>query len=288
MMKLKFITVVFFLLPFLSFGQDDLLDELNESASKEKNYTSAAFKSLKVVNFETTKLISKREFFFVVAHRFGSVENGFDDFFGLDNANTRIQFIYGISDGFNVGISRSGFEETYDAHIKYRIARQVIGGFPVSISGYNLIAVNTELDSDVFQGLDFNDRLRYTSQIIISRKFNENLSLLVSPTFFQDNFVANDDQDNAQFAVGLGGRYKLTKRFSINLDYGIHLNRANSSQFRNALAIGVDIETGGHVFQLHFSNAQGIFENAFLGQAGGNFFDGDFFFGFNLNRSFSF
>ena len=273
---------------FLSNAQDDLLDELDASVKDEKNYASAAFKSLKVVNFETTKLIGKRQFFFVVAHRFGSVRNGFDDFFGLDNANTRIQFIYGISDGFNVGVSRSGFEETYDAHIKYRIARQVVNGFPFSISGYNLIAVNTELDADVFEGLNFNDRLRYTSQIIVSRKFSKSLSLLVAPTFFHDNFVQNDDQDNAQFAVGLGGRYKFSKRFSFNVDYGIHLNRADSSQFNNSFAIGVDIETGGHVFQLHFSNAQGIFENAFLGQASGDFFDGDFFFGFNLNRSFSF
>ncbi|NAS30300.1 hypothetical protein GTQ40_04905 [Flavobacteriaceae bacterium R38] len=288
MKKCKHFVFLLFLIPFLNFAQDDLLDELNEETSDVPNYETAAFKGLKIVNFESTKLVAKREFFFNVQHRFGSVRNGFDDFFGLDDANTRIQFIYGISDGLNVGVSRSSIGQTYDAHVKYRIARQKVGGFPFTIAGYNLIAVNTELDSDVFPGLEFNDRLSYTSQLLISRKFTDALSLEVIPTFFHDNFVTNDDQDNAQFLLGAGGRYKLTKRFSINIDYGIHFNRADSSQFENPLSVGVDIETGGHVFQLIFSNAQGITENQFLGQANGDFFDGDFFFGFNLSRVFNF
>jgi len=288
MKKIKKLAYLLCLIPFLSFAQDDLLDELDATVADEPNYQTAAFKGLKIVNFESTKLIAKREFYFNVEHRFGSVSNGFEDFFGLDDANTRIQFIYGISDGLNVGVSRSSIGQTYDAHIKYRIARQRVDGFPFTIAGYNLIAVNTELDSDVFEGLEFNDRLSYTSQLLISRKFTENFSFQIIPTFFHDNFVSNDDQDNAQVLLGFGGRYKLTKRFSINLDYGIHFNRADSSQFENPLSIGVDIETGGHVFQLIFSNAQGITENQFLGQANGDFFDGDFFFGFNLSRVFNF
>ena len=106
------------------------------------------------------------------------------------------------------------------------------------------------------------------------------------PTVFHDNYVQVNDQDNTQYALGLGGRYKLTKRWSINVDYGWHLNRSDNSPFKNPLSIGFDLETGGHVFQMHFTNAQGMNTNTFLGQATGDWGDGDFFFGFNLSRVF--
>jgi hypothetical protein len=120
----------------------------------------------------------------------------------------------------------------------------------------------------------------------MSRKINTNLSLELAPTFFHDNYVVVDAQSNSQFALGLGGRYKLTSRWSFNADYGWHLNRASNSPFKNPLSIGVDLETGGHVFQMHFSNAQAMNTNGFLGQSTGNWSDGDIYFGFNLSRTF--
>ncbi|GAA0729809.1 DUF5777 family beta-barrel protein [Aquimarina litoralis] len=282
---MKKLILILLLFPYTLLAQDDLLNEL-ESDIQEDNYVSSTFKGLKIVNFESTKLVNKRNLFFIVAHRFGSVENGIDDFFGLDQAVTQLKFIYGISDAVNIGIARSSFQKTYGGHIKYRLFRQKKNGFPLTIVGYNLLTINTGLEKDQLPKLEFNNRLSYVSQVLIARKFGKRLSLELAPSYLHENFVRFDDQDNSQFIMGVGGRYKLTKRFSLNVDYGYHLNRSSSSAFKNPLSIGVDIETGGHVFQLHFTNAQPMFENGFLGQASGDWGDGDFFFGFNLSRVF--
>ncbi|MDT0558162.1 DUF5777 family beta-barrel protein [Ichthyenterobacterium sp. W332] len=282
---MKHFICILFCLPFVLYSQDDLLSEIDTDSIIENNI-SAVFKGLKIVNFESTKLVAKKELTFVVAHRFGSLENGFDTFFGLDDAVTRLNFIYGISDNFNVSISRSSFQKIYESSIKYKLVTQKTNGFPVTLVGYNSILINTALDQNNLPKLEFKHRLGYTAQLLISRKINKNLSLELAPTFFHDNFVAIDSQDNSQFAIGFGGRHKLSKRWSLNIDYGFHLNRASDSPFKNPLSIGFDLETGGHVFQLHFTNAQGMNTNTFLGQSSGDWSDGDIFFGFNLSRVF--
>lgn len=294
---MKKITLLLFLFPIVLFSQDDLLDELENDAVIDQTVT-AAFKGLKVVNFESTKLASKKDLYFVVSHRFGTVKNGFDDLFGLDNAVTQLKFIYGVNDWLNIGAARSSLLKKYGVHAKYRVLRQVDGGFPFNIVGYNLVTVNTALDKNLLPKLEFSDRLTYTTQAIISRKVSEKLSLLAAPTFIHENLATRStqtdengvtsvfDEDNNQFAVGIGGRYKLTTRWSINADYGIHLNRNSNSSFRNPLSIGVDLETGGHVFQMHFTNAQAMFEEGYIIQGQGDWGDGDFFFGFNLSRVF--
>ena len=274
------------LLPLGASGQDDLLDEIDKS--EETLPVSAAFKGLKIVNFESTKLLYKREFYFVVSHRFGSIKNGFDDFFGLDFANTRLHFLYGISDNFNVSLSRNSFNKTYDASLKYRLVTQN-DDFPVTVVGYSQTAINTLLEEAlILRPVDFSDRVSFTQQLLISKKVSDRLSLQLMPTYFYEGYTAYDPQDNSQFALGFGGRYKLSKRLSLNLDYGWHLNRASGSPFVNPLSIGVDIETGGHVFQLHFTNAQPTFESGFLGNATGDWGEGDIYFGFNLSRVFNF
>lgn len=283
MNKLLFVMCLFCSYSFMA--QDDLLDEI-DSDSIGRHYTLATFKALKIVNFESTKLVAKNEFTLVVAHRFGSIKNGIDTFFGLDDAVTRLNFIYGISDGFNIGISRSSYQKIYEGSLKYNILRQEENGFPFTIVGFNAILINTALDTDNLPKLEFKHRLGYTAQILVSRKMTEKLSLEMAPTFFHDNYVMIDSQDNSQFALGFGGRFKLSKRWSINADYGWHLNRASDSPFKNPLSIGVDLETGGHVFQMHFTNAQPMNTNTFLGQSTGDWSDGDIYFGFNLSRVF--
>lgn len=282
---MKKLICIFLLLPLSFFGQKDLLAELD--TVKVDGYKSAAFKGLKIVNFESTKMVSDKELYFVVSHRFGSVKTGFEDFFGLDQAVTRLNFIYGISDGINIGLSRSSFQKIYEGSLKLRLFREKKGGFPFTIVSSNNILVNTALDEVVLPGLEFDNRLGYTAQFLISKKVSESLSLQLMPTFFHDNYVAVNEQHNSQYVIGFGGRQKLTKRFSLNFDYGLHLNRAETSPFRNSLSVGVDIETGGHVFQLHFTNAQPMNTNGFLGQGTGDWGSGDFFFGFNLSRVFN-
>ena len=183
-----------------------------------------------------------------------------------------------------IGGARS--ELAYDFSVKYRLQEQIEDGFPVAIVGFNSLAINNTLKESLYPNMTFENRLIYVSQILVSRKFSENLSLELAPTFFHENFVANDMQDNSQFAIGIGGRYKISKRWSINADYAAHLNRASNSPFKNPLSVGVDLETGGHVFQMHFTSSQGIHEAGYLGQTTGDWTKGDVFFGFNLARVF--
>ncbi len=276
--------IVIFLLPLAVFSQDDLLDEIDSDI--EEDYKAAAFKGLKIVNFESTKMISKQELYFVVSHRFGSIETGFKDFFGLDQAVTRLNLIYGITDAINVGVSRSSFRKIYESSLKVRLLREKKGEFPFTIVSSSNILINTSLDDVILPGLEFKHRVGYTTQLLISKKFNKDFSLQLMPTFFHDNYVDINEQDNSQYVIGFGGRHKLSKRWSINFDYGAHLNRADTSPFKNPLSIGFDLETGGHVFQLHFTNAQPMNTNSFLGQATGDWGKGDIFFGFNLSRVF--
>ncbi|WP_264550395.1 DUF5777 family beta-barrel protein [Flavobacterium sp. N2820] len=288
-------SIMLFAVPLLMNAQDDLLSEIDTTATNET--VASAFKSLKIVNLESTKLAAKGDFYFIVAHRFGFVDKGFDDFFGLDNANTQLKFLYGVNDWLTVHIGRSGFQETYDLAAKYRLYAQKENGFPVTIVGFNSVAINSELKEEDFPKLQFENRLSYVAQVLISRKFSEKLSLEIAPSVFHENTLRDllDDnnalilpnpQDNTQFAIGLGGRYKLTNRWSVNVDYAAHLNRASQSNYKNPLSIGVDLETGGHVFQMHFTNAQAMHETGYLGQTVGDWSDGKIAFGFNLVRVF--
>ena len=268
----------------LTFAQDDLLSEIDIDTDIQTE-VSSVFKGLKVINFESTKMVPKRGFYFVVSHRFGSVKSGFKTLFGLDEAVTHLNFIYGVSDYFNLSASRTSNQKIYELASKVRLVNQT-NTHPVSVVVYTSILANTALNSDNLPQLEFNHRLSYVAQLLISRKFSEALSLQLSPTFFHDNYVANDEQHNSQYGLAVGGRYKLGKRWSINLEYGAHLNRAENSLYNNPFSVGFDVETGGHVFQLHFTNSQFMNTNGVFANSTGDWSDGDFYFGFNISRSF--
>jgi len=282
-MKFK---ILFFFLCFTYFGfaQDDLLSEIDVE-SESSTAVSSVFKGLKIINFESTKLVAKGGFYFVVSHRFGSVKNGFQNLFGLDEAVTHLNFIYGLTEGVNISASRSSNQKIYELASKFRIIKQS-ERFPFSLVGYTSVLANTALSTDNLPKLEFKHRLSYVAQLLISRKVNNKLSLQFTPTFFHDNYVANDFQDNSQFGLIFGGRYKIGKRWSFNLEYGAHLNRAKNSLYNNPLSLGFDLETGGHVFQLHFTNSQFMNANGVLGNSTGDWSEGDFYFGFNISRSF--
>ncbi len=279
---MKNFILLLFLFPLLTFSQTDLLSGVETPSAKEK--VTSAFKALKIVNLESTKLAAKRDLYFVVAHRFGSIKDGFEGFYGLDNANTQIKFIYGLTNGFNVSAARSEF--AYDFATKYMLFPQIKDGFPVTIAGFNSLSINNTLKESLYPKLQFKDRLTYVAQLLISRKFTEKLSLEIVPSFFHQNFVEDVDQSNTQYAIGFGGRYKFAKRWSLNMDYAAHLNRAPNSLYKNPLSIGFDLETGGHVFQMHFTSSQAIDEAGYLGRTTGDWAKGDIFFGFNLARVF--
>ena len=279
---MKKLILLLFLFPLLTYSQDDLLSGVEVPITKEK--VTSAFKALNIVNLESTKLAAKGDLYFVVAHRFGSIKDGFEGFYGLDNANTQIKFIYGLTPGINISAARSEF--AYDFATKYMLLPQIKDGFPVTIAGFNSLSINNTLKESLYPKLEFENRLTYVAQLLISRKFSEKLSLEIVPSFFHENFVLDPQQNNSQYAIGFGGRYKFAKRWSLNMDYAAHLNRASNSIYKNPLSIGFDLETGGHVFQMHFTSSQAIDEAGYLGRTTGDWTKGDVFFGFNLARVF--
>lgn len=266
------------------FAQDDLLDELETDATPQ-SFVSPAFKAMRIMNVQSTKVAAKGDFYLYVSHRFGSLEEGLTTFFGLDNANTRIQLVYGLFEGWQFGISRESLRETYAASTKVKLKSQT-ENFPVSLVGYGTLNINTQVRKDRFPFLTFDDRLSYTTQLLISRRFSNSFSLELAPSYVRHNLTLEANQKHDQFAMGVGGRLKISKRMSINMDYAYNFSRADNTVFKDPLTIGVDIETGGHVFQLLFSNAQSTNEPGFLSYAEGDWGDGDIFFGFNIVRVF--
>lgn len=280
MKKILISTCLF--LATIAYSQDDLLNSLDTNQTPD-NYSTATFKALQLVTLQTTKMPAKKEFYFVVSHRFGSVENGLDSFFGLDNATTKLGGIYGITDWLSVNVSRHTLNKMYETGIKYRMARQG-SNFPLDIVGYSVADINTFLEKKQYPGLEFKHRLAYVQQLLLSRKVNEKLSLELVPSFVHKNLYNPDIERDNQFSFGGGGRYKITKRLSVNLEYMHNFDKPKF--YKNPLSVGLDVETGGHVFQLLFTNSQAMSESGYLTNASGEWGKGNFFFGFNLYRVF--
>ncbi|MFC4476336.1 DUF5777 family beta-barrel protein [Flavobacterium chungangensis] len=266
----------------MAYSQDDLLKSL-DSTQTEESYSTATFKALQLVTLQTTKMPAKKEFYFVVSHRFGTVKDGFDSFFGLDNATTKLGGIYGVTDWLSVSLSRHTLNKMYETGLKYRVARQN-DNFPLDIVGYSVADINTFLEKDQYPGLEFKHRLTYVQQVLISRKISEKFSLELVPSFIHKNLYTPDIERDNQFSFGGGGRYKITKRLSVNLEYMHNFDKPDF--YKNPLSVGLDVETGGHVFQLIFTNSQSMSESGYLTNASGDWGKGDFFFGFNLYRVF--
>ncbi|MGH1388051.1 DUF5777 family beta-barrel protein [Kordia sp.] len=264
-------------------AQDDLLNEL-EKETQEVSFQQPAFKAMKIGNLQSTKVAGKKDLYLYVSHRFGSLKDGLTTFFGFDNANTKIQLVYGIFDGIQVGFSRESIRKTYATHVKVRLKGQS-NDFPVNIVGYATANSRTDLRKNQYPFLKFGDRMSYATQLLISRRFSNKFSFELAPTFVRQNLVLEPLQKHNQIALGAGTRMKLSKRMSINLDYVYNFSRYEKSIYSNPLTIGLDIETGGHVFQLLFSNAQSTNEPGFISNAEGKWFE-DVYFGFNIVRVF--
>lgn len=266
-----------------AFAQEDLLKDIDTIQTKNTEISPPAFKALQIVTGQSTKLTAKNEWYIVVAHRFGDISKGFKDFFGLDDASTKLGVIYGVTDNISLSLSRETNLKTFEGGAKYRLIKQN-ENFPVDIVGYNVMAVNTDLSKDNYPHLKFGDRLSYLTQALISRRFNENFSLQLTPSYVHKNLYEPMIEDKNQFLAGLGGRYKISKRISINAEYFVNFD--NHSFYKNPLSIGMDLETGGHVFQLLFSNSQLNSDIGYLTNASGKWEKGQIFFGFNLYRVF--
>ncbi|MDC8105462.1 MULTISPECIES: DUF5777 family beta-barrel protein [Chryseobacterium] len=266
----------------LAYSQEDLLKDIDTIKTNTEN-SQPAFKALQIVTGQSTKLAAKNEWYIVVAHRFGDISTGFKNFFGLDDASTKLGAIYGVTDWLSLNLSRETNQKTFEVGAKYKLLKQN-ENFPVDVVGYNVLALNTDLDKDNYPNLRFSDRLSYLTQALISRRFDDRLSLQLTPSYIHKNLYDQNIEDKNQFLTGLGGRYKISKRISVNAEYFVNFD--NHSFYKNPLSVGMDIETGGHVFQLVFSNSQLNSDIGYLSNAVGNWGKGHIYFGFNLYRVF--
>lgn len=266
----------------LAFAQEDLLKDI-DTIKTDQGVSQPAFKALQIVTGQSTKLTAKKEWYIVVAHRFGDVSKGFKDFFGLDDASTKLGVIYGITDNVSVSLSRETNLKTFEGAVKYRLAKQS-ENFPVEIVGYNVMATNTDLSTEMYPELRFSDRLSYLTQALISRRFSDKFSLQLTPSFVHKNLYEPTIENENQFLGGLGGRLKISKRMSLNAEYFVNFD--SHSYYKNPLSLGLDIETGGHIFQLLFTNSQLNSDIGYLTNATGKWGKGQIFFGFNLYRVF--
>lgn len=296
MYKNPFVLLVCLLIAAGAAAQDvdlfKLMDEDSEKADKNRtDYTTATFKTTRLINGHSIENAGKGILDLKVSHRFGTLNKGAYEWFGLDNATMRIGLDYGISDRFMVGFGRSTFEKQYDGFFKYKLLRQSKGkkNMPVSVGFLASIMLKTlkPVAEGIKDSTHFSDKLFYAYQLIIARKFSESTSLQIVPTVVHHNLVAGANDPNDAIAIGFGGRQKLTKRLSINAEYYYVLPDYKLPGTHNSLSMGVDIETGGHVFQLHFTNSTGMSERSFIAETTGQWGKGDIHFGFNISRVFN-
>jgi hypothetical protein len=270
-------------------AQQDLLQQLNHltSDSLRRELTVATFKGTRVINGQSIETPGAGSLLFLISHRFGTLNSGAYNFFGLDQATIRLGLEYGLTDRLAVGVGRSSLEKTFDGFGKYRLLRQGTGPgtLPVSMTLFGSVALSS-LRFAPQPERTTTSRLTYAYQALLARKFSSALSVQLMPTLLHRNFVDLRRDQNNVWALGLAARQKLTKRLALTGEYYYLLPGATATDFRNSLALGFDIETGGHVFQLHVTNSQGMIEKFFIPQTTGNFLKGDIFFGFNVSRAF--
>ena len=272
-----------------AFAQDeqDLLSLLGREETTE--YAAASFKTDRVINLQSLESTAAGVLDVKISHRFGFINGGLYELFGLDQASIRLGADYGITDRVTIGAGRSSYEKTYDGFLKFKLLRQSTGlkNMPVTVVVLGTMAIQTLKWPEPERDNLFSSRLYYTTQLIIGRKFSNGFSFQVSPSLVHRNLVATYEEKNNVFALGFAGRIKLNKRLSLNGEYIYVFPNQLAEGFRNSLSFGFDIETGGHVFQLHFTNSTSMIEKGFITETVGNWANGGVHFGFNLSRVFT-
>jgi hypothetical protein len=280
---------VFFITGSALHAQDeDLLKLVGEDEKPKKEYVDYSFKSSRVIMSHSMEMIRPGVMDMRILHRFGNVNKGAYEFFGLDNATMRLGFDFGITKNLMFGIGRSTNKKELDGFIKYRLIHQAkgTGTLPFSLLLVGGSSMTLLKWADTSRKNYFSSRLGYYGQAIIGRKFSEGFTLQFMPTVVHRNLVAAKDDPSDLFAIGASARLKLSRRISFNIDYYYRLNPSPGDGTQDPLSIGFDIETGGHVFQLHFTNAVGMNEKVFLTETTNRWDKGDIQFGFNISRSF--
>lgn len=280
---------------FIVQAQDDLLSLIDEEETTE--YATAAFKTDRVVNGHSIENTAAGVMDVKISHRFSPISDGFYDIFGLDGATIRIGVDYGITNRLMVGVGRNSFEKIYDGFVKYKLLRQSTGkvNMPFTLVYLADIQVTTLKFRDEERENYFSSRLFYTQQLLLGRKFSEGFSAQIMPTLVHRNLVPTAEDKNDVISIGLAARQKISKRVAITAEYYYVLPNQLSDNYANSLSVGFDIETGGHVFQFHFSNTPYMTYKGFITETTDKWFyenDGKnalsgIRFGFNISRVFT-
>jgi len=283
---IAFIITMFVIGP--AFAQDDDLLSLVGKEKPKKEFVKYAFKSPRVINGHSMEFLNPGTMDVRILHRFGPLDQGVKNFFGLDQASMRLGFDYGIFRNLMIGIGRSTYQKEIDGYVKYAPLMQSTGpgGIPFTFAAVAGMTMNSMPWQDKTRVNFFTSRLGYYFQGIIGRKFSDKFTLQVSPTLVHTNLVPYHDQSNDVYALGVGGRFKLSRRVAFTFDCFHNFNGLVDDVSYDPISIGFDIETGGHVFQLHFSNASGMNERAFINETYGDWLKKQIHFGFNLSRVF--
>ncbi len=283
----KILTMMLIFVSFTLQAQD-LMDLFGDEESDKVDYTYATFKGIRLINGQTVELPPKGALNFVISHHFGAINEGAYEFFGLDQANIRFGFDYAFNDWLAIGIGRSSVNKTFDGSIKAKLLRQSSGAkkMPVTLTLFANTAITSLKWSEPERTNYFTSRMEYAYQVLIARKFGSKLSLQLMPTLIHRNLVETIEDQNDVWAIGAGGRFKVSNRVAVTGEYYYLLPGKTADDFSNVFSIGVDLETGGHVFQLYLTNTQGLIEEQFIPMTDGKWSEGDIFISFNINRTF--
>ena len=286
-MKVKFILLLGFCFIQYNSVSQDLLDETDIEMPLLR--AKASFKNSRVINAASLETTPKGVLDFRISHRFGRVNGGLYEFFGLDQASMRMAFDYGITDRLQIGIGRSTYEKTVDGSIKYRLLWQTQGSeqMPISVVWVSSMSVNALRFDNTLYERTFDTRLNYVHQLLIGRKFTDDITVQLMPTVVHRNFVLTREEENTVWVAAAAARWKFVKRVAINVEYFYVPEGQLADGFTNSLSLGFDIETGGHVFQLHLTNSPLMVEKGFITETTGKWTKGDIHFGFNISRVFT-
>lgn len=280
---MKIILILLFGFIFSLQAQDDLLGLIDEIAT-EPTPVIATFKATRIVNAQSVELVRPKTTEFMIQHRFGSMKNGLYDLMGMDNATIRFDLKYGLNPYMSLGVGRSSLNKTYDFFTKIKFAQQS-DEFPISVALFLKSEIQTLSRNSDFSH-ELVNRITYDSQFLLAKKLNSKVSIQLMPTWIHHNWVRTHEDDHDLFSLGMGGRFKLSNRVSVNGDTFFPMGTRDST-FIQSWGVGCDIETGGHVFQIMVTNVQGAFESAYVENASGKIEGMDLYLGFNITRVFS-
>jgi hypothetical protein len=283
--------VLLLLIPIVVSAQDIRNEPSTQQSKPEIKYVTGTFRSTRVLNGHSVERQPAGQLDVRISHRFGTLNQGAYGFFGLDQSNIHLSLEYGILDWLMVGAGRGSFEKTFDGFAKFTLLRQSSGArvMPVSVSWFSSMAINSLKWSDPSRTNYFSSRLSFVNQVLVARKINQAISVQITPSFVHRNLVATELDPNDIWSVGTGASVRLTPMISLNAEYYYIANsKQNMSQrIYDPLSIGIDIDTGGHVFQLFFTNSVAMIEKSFIAETTGSWKKGDIHFGFNISRLFT-